>query len=68
MSAGNTDKSAVTSLTTPTTATEEIVRIDHKINDKWQILGHYIHDSAGDRQPVADLGWNWESYNTISST
>jgi hypothetical protein len=58
---------AVTSLPTPTTATEEIVRIDHKINDKWQILGHYLHDSQDTGNADADLGWNWETYNTVSS-
>jgi hypothetical protein len=58
---------SVTSLPTPTTATEEIVRIDHKINDKWQILGHYLHDSQDTGSAWADLQWNWESYNTISS-
>ncbi|MFC5861380.1 TonB-dependent receptor [Acidicapsa dinghuensis] len=58
---------AVTSLTTPTTVTEEIVRVDHKINDKWQILGHYLHDAQATGSPYADLQWNYESYNSISS-
>jgi hypothetical protein len=48
------DKS-VSSLTTPTTVTEEIVRIDHKVNDKWQILGHYLHDAQATGSPYADL-------------
>jgi len=61
------DKS-VQSITNPITVNEEIVRIDHKVNDKWQILGHYIHDSVTQGNPDADLGWNWESYNSISST
>jgi hypothetical protein len=52
----------------PITVSEEIVRIDHKVNDKWQILGHYIHDSVSQGYPDADLAWNWETYNTISST
>jgi len=59
---------AVTSIANPITVSEEIVRIDHKLTDKWQILGHYIHDSVSQGYPDADLGWNWESYNTISST
>jgi hypothetical protein len=58
---------AVTSVPTPTTATEEIVRIDHKINDKWQILGHFLHDSQDTGSALADLGWNWETYNTVTS-
>ena len=59
---------SVSSLTNPINVSEEIVRVDHKINDKWQILGHYIHDSVSQGYPLADLGWNWESYNSISST
>jgi hypothetical protein len=58
---------AVTQLATPTTATEEIVRIDHKINDKWQILGHFIDDAQATGSADADLGWNSETYNSISS-
>jgi len=58
---------ATTSEATPTVATEEIVRIDHAINDKWQILGHYLHDSQATGQADADLGWNSETYNTITS-
>jgi len=58
---------AVTSESTPTTLTEEIVRIDHKFNDKWQVLGHFLHESQATGQPFADLGWNSETYNTISS-
>ena len=58
---------ATTSEATPTTATEEIVRIDHKINDKWQLLGHYLHDSQATGTAAPDLGWNWYTYNTITS-
>jgi hypothetical protein len=58
---------ATTSEATPTTATEEIVRIDHEINDKWQLMGHFLHDSQATGTADADLGWNWETYNTISS-
>jgi hypothetical protein len=58
---------ATTSEATPTTATEEIVRIDHEINDKWKILGHYLHDSQATGTADADLGWNWETYNTVTS-
>ena len=52
---------------TPTTASEEIVRIDHEINDKWQLLGHYLHDSQATGVAGADLSWNWTSYPTITS-
>jgi hypothetical protein len=59
---------SVGSAVNPITVLEEIVRIDHKVTDKWQILGHYIHDGVTQGYPLADLGWNWESYNTVSST
>jgi hypothetical protein len=58
---------ATTSEATPTTVTEEIVRVDHKINDKWQLMGHFLHDSQATGTADADLGWNWETYNTITS-
>jgi hypothetical protein len=58
---------AVTAEATPTTVTEEIVRIDHKVNDKWQILGHFLHDGQATGTADADLGWNAETYNTITS-
>ncbi len=47
---------------------DDIVRIDHKFNDKWAILGHYIHDSVtqGNAEPM--LGWLWASFNSITST
>jgi hypothetical protein len=62
----NGDK-ATTEIATPTTVTEEVVRIDHSINDKWQILGHYLHDSQATGAAGADLSWNWTTYDTISS-
>jgi hypothetical protein len=58
---------ATTEIATPTTVTEEIVRIDHEINDKWKLLGHYLHDSQATGDAGADLSWNWTTYNTISS-
>jgi hypothetical protein len=58
---------ATTSEATPTTVTEEVVRIDHEINSKWQLLGHFLHDAQATGSADADLGWNSESYNTISS-
>jgi len=59
---------SLASITNPIYVSEELVRIDHKVNDKWQVLGHYIHDAVSQGYPDADLGWNWETYNTISST
>jgi hypothetical protein len=47
---------------------DDIFRIDHKFNDKWAILGHFIHDSVtqGNADPM--LGWLWASFNSITST
>ncbi len=58
---------ATTSEATPTTVTEEVVRVDHEVNDKWRILGHFLHDSQATGSADADLGWNAETYNTVSS-
>jgi Carboxypeptidase regulatory-like domain len=58
---------ATTSEATPTTVTEEVARIDHEVNDKWKILGHFLHDGQATGTADADLGWNTETYNTITS-
>ena len=34
----------ITNVSNPINVRDDVVRIDHKINDKWQILGHYMHD------------------------
>src|SRR5579863_8237079 len=47
---------ATTEEATPTTVTEEVVRIDHEINDKWRLLGHFLHDSQATGSADADLG------------
>jgi len=65
---GNTSGQSVSSTTNPVKVREDVVRIDHSINDKWKILGHYIHDSVTQGYPDATLGWNYESYNTVTST
>ena len=46
---------------------DDIVRIDHKFNDKWAILGHYIHDSVTQGYGGPELGWCWCNYNTLTS-
>ncbi|WP_263358524.1 TonB-dependent receptor [Acidicapsa ligni] len=65
---GNTKGQSVSSTTNPIDVREDVVRIDHSVNDKWKILGHYIHDSVTQGYPDATLGWNYESYNTVTST
>jgi hypothetical protein len=58
---------ALTELSTPTTVTEEIVRIDHEVNSKWQLLGHFLHDAQATGAAGADLSWNWTTFQSISS-
>lgn len=53
---------------TPLTVRDDVVRIDHRINDKWQILGHYLHDSVTQVQGGPMVGWSGASYNTITSS
>ena len=30
----------------PTNLREEVIRIDHTINSKYQLMGHYLHDAV----------------------
>ncbi len=61
------DGKALTTAPTPLTVRDDLVRIDHRVTDKWQILGHYIHDSVTQTQGGPMLGWSGGSYNTITS-
>ncbi len=58
---------AVSEAQTPITVRDDVVRVDHTINSKWQILGHYMHDSVTQAYGAPELGWDWYSYNTITS-
>ncbi len=58
---------ALTTAPTPLTVRDDLIRVDHRVNDKWQILGHYIHDSVTQTQGGPMLGWSGGSYNTITS-
>jgi hypothetical protein len=52
----------------PINVRDDIVRVDHSINDKWKILGHYMHDSVTQGYGAPFLGWLWYSYPTVTST
>jgi hypothetical protein len=56
------------SVSLPITVRDDVVRIDHNINDKWHILGHYIHDSVTQAESSPVAGWSGASYNTVIST
>ena len=58
----------IASVANPINVRDDVVRVDHRINDKWQILGHYMHDSVTQGYAVPMLGWSGGSYNTITST
>ena len=44
---------------------EDLFRIDHNINDKWQLFGHYIGDSVS--QTYATAMWSGDNYPTVGS-
>jgi len=52
----------------PINVRDDVVRVDHRINDKIQILAHYIHDSVSQSFPSPMVGWSGGSYPTITST
>jgi hypothetical protein len=58
----------ITNVSNPINVRDDVVRVDHKWNDKWQILGHYMHDNVEQGYAQPELGWLWASYNTITST
>jgi hypothetical protein len=49
----------------PTFMREDLFRIDHTINDKWQLFGHFIHDAVS--QNYATILWNSDNYPTVGS-
>jgi len=61
------DDKAIANVANPIDVRDDIVRIDHKFNDKWAILGHYMHDSVSQGYGVPFLGWLGASYNTVTS-
>lgn len=58
----------VSSANQPINVRDDVVRIDHKINDKFQLLGHYIADQVTQAYASPMLGWSGASYPTITST
>ena len=52
----------------PVNVRDDVVRVDHRINDKYQILAHYMHDSVSQAFPAPMVGWSTGSWPTITST
>lgn len=63
-----TTDQVVSNVANPIDVRDDILRIDHKFNDKWAILGHYMHDYVNQGYALPELGWLWASYNSITST
>jgi len=49
----------------PVTVREDLFRIDHNFNDKWQFFGHYIHDAMDTVEATPE--WQGDNYPTIGS-
>jgi hypothetical protein len=58
----------VSSANQPITVWDTVVRIDHRITDKYQILGHWLNDEVTQAYASPMLGWSGASYPTITST
>lgn len=56
----------VSSVPQTTNVREDLVRIDHAINNKLQLMGHYIHDAM--EQTLFPPLWSNDSYPTVGST
>lgn len=49
----------------PINVSEELFRIDHNINDKWALLGHFIHDANDSVQATPQ--WQGDNFPTVGS-
>jgi len=49
----------------PVTVREDLFRIDHNINDKWQLFGHYIHDAMDTVEATPE--WQGDNFPTVGS-
>ncbi len=55
----------ISSIPQPTNVREDVVRIDHAINTKLQLMGHYLHDAV-DQTYYPPL-WGNSSYPTVGT-
>ncbi len=58
----------ITNVSNPINVLDIVARVDHKFNDKWAVLAHYMHDQVLQGYAQPELGWCWCVYNTITST
>jgi hypothetical protein len=55
----------ISSIPQPTNVREDVVRIDHAINTKFQLMGHYLHDTLA--QNYFPPLWGDSSYPTVGT-
>ncbi len=55
----------IASIAQPTNVREDIVRIDHNFNSKYQLMGHYLHDTL-DQKYFPPL-WGNSTYPTVGT-
>ncbi|KAA6459691.1 TonB-dependent receptor [Acidobacteria bacterium AB60] len=55
----------IASIPQPTNVREDIVRIDHAINSKFQLMGHYLHDTLA--QNYFPPLWGDSTYPTVGT-
>ena len=55
----------IASIPQPTNVREDIVRIDHAINSKYQLMGHYLHDTLA--QSYFPPLWGDSTYPTVGT-
>ena len=56
----------IASIPQPTHVREDVVRIDHAINSKFQLMGHYLHDTL--LQNYFPPLWGDSTYPTVGTT
>ncbi len=64
----NSNDQVVSQAETPIYVRDDIARIDHQLFSKWQLMGHYEHNSVTQGNAAPMLGWLAYSYNTVTST
>ena len=55
----------ISSIPAPTNIREDVVRIDHNINKKFQLMGHYLHDQSA--KTFFPPLWGDSSYPTVGT-
>jgi hypothetical protein len=55
----------IASIPQPTNVREDIIRIDHAINSKYQLMGHYLHDTLA--QNYFPPLWGDSTYPTVGT-